>query len=154
MSDTTDPTTIDENLYSRQLYVMGHEAMKKMAVSNVLISGIKGLGAEIAKNVILGGVKSVTLHDTEPVEIADLSAHIYFAEDDVGRNRAEASSPKLSELNSYVAVDFETEPLNADLIKAHSVVVLANINLKEQLRVAEITRFAINFYFFFGSDIF
>lgn len=27
--------------------------MKKMAVSHVLISGIKGLGAEIAKNVIL-----------------------------------------------------------------------------------------------------
>jgi len=32
---------------------MGHEAMKKMAVSHVLISGLKGLGAEIAKNVIL-----------------------------------------------------------------------------------------------------
>jgi ubiquitin-activating enzyme E1 len=32
---------------------MGHEAMKKMAVSHVLISGMKGLGAEVAKNVIL-----------------------------------------------------------------------------------------------------
>ena len=37
--------------------------MKKMAQANVLISGMKGLGLESAKNVILGGVKSVTLHD-------------------------------------------------------------------------------------------
>ena len=30
-------------------YVLGHEAMKKMAVSNVLISGLKGLGVEIGR---------------------------------------------------------------------------------------------------------
>ena len=131
---------IDEGLYSRQLYVMGHEAMKKMAISNVLISGLKGLGAEVAKNVILGGVKSVTLHDTETVEISDLSSHFYFTEADVGRNRAEVCCPKLADLNSYVAVNFVSEPLNEDLIKAHSVVVLANLKLEDQLRVADITR--------------
>lgn len=30
---------IDESLYSRQLYVMGHEAQKRMAASDVLIIG-------------------------------------------------------------------------------------------------------------------
>lgn len=39
--------TIDEGLYSRQLYVLGHEAMKRMSASNVLIIGLKGLGIEI-----------------------------------------------------------------------------------------------------------
>ncbi len=38
---------IDEGLYSRQLYVLGHDAMRKMGVANVLISGMKGLGIEI-----------------------------------------------------------------------------------------------------------
>ena len=33
---------IDESLYSRQLYVLGHDAMKKMAKSAVLVSGMKG----------------------------------------------------------------------------------------------------------------
>ena len=33
-----------------------------------------------------------------------------------------------------------SEPLSVDLIKAHSVVVRANIPLEEQLRVAHITR--------------
>ena len=40
-------TAIDESLYSRQLYVLGEEAMKKMTSSNTLIVGMKGLGVEI-----------------------------------------------------------------------------------------------------------
>lgn len=65
---------IDESLYSRQLYVLGHEAMKRMSASNVLIVGLRGLGVEIAKNVALAGVKSLTLYDPAPVKIADLSS--------------------------------------------------------------------------------
>ena len=38
---------IDESLYSRQLYVLGHEAMKRMSASHVLIAGLRGLGVEI-----------------------------------------------------------------------------------------------------------
>ena len=68
---------IDEGLYSRQLYVLGHEAMRRMAASNILISGLKGLGVEVAKNVILGGVKTVCLHDEGQVEIGDLSSQVY-----------------------------------------------------------------------------
>ncbi len=45
-----DANQIDEGLYSRQLYVLGHDAMKRMAVSNVLIVGLKGLGAEIGES--------------------------------------------------------------------------------------------------------
>ena len=56
---------IDESLYSRQLYVLGHDAMRRMQNADVLISGLGGLGVEIAKSIILGGVKSVTLHDTK-----------------------------------------------------------------------------------------
>lgn len=57
-------------------YVLGHEAMKRMQSSNVLISGLRGLGVEIAKNVILGGVKSVTLHDQGVAEWRDLSSQV------------------------------------------------------------------------------
>jgi hypothetical protein len=45
----SEKTEIDENLYSRQLYVLGHEAMKRMAVSDVLIVGMTGVGVEVGK---------------------------------------------------------------------------------------------------------
>lgn len=59
-------------------YVLGHEAMRKMAHSNVLVSGMRGLGIEIAKNVVLGGVKSVTIHDSGKVEWIDLSSQVLW----------------------------------------------------------------------------
>lgn len=81
------PAEIDEGLYSRQLYVLGHDAMRRMASSDVLISGLGGLGVEIAKNVILGGVKSVTLHDDVECQLADLGSQFYLTEADVGERR-------------------------------------------------------------------
>ncbi len=45
--EVDDESKIDDGLYSRQLYVMGHEAMARMSASKVLIIGMKGLGVEI-----------------------------------------------------------------------------------------------------------
>ncbi|PSN34011.1 Ubiquitin-like modifier-activating enzyme 1 [Blattella germanica] len=129
----------DEGLYSRQLYVLGHEAMRRMATSDVLISGLGGLGVEVAKNVILGGVKSVTLHDEAVCKVADLTSQFYLTESDIGKNRAEACLQQLSELNAYVPTKAYTEPLSDCFIKTFRVVVLTNSSLEEQLRIAEIT---------------
>lgn len=86
---------IDESLYSRQLYVLGHEAMKRMGASHVLIVGLKGLGVEIAKNIALAGVKSLTLFDPAPVAIADLSSQFFLRPDDVGKRRDLVTAPRL-----------------------------------------------------------
>uniref|UniRef100_A0A1W7R9A6 E1 ubiquitin-activating enzyme n=1 Tax=Hadrurus spadix TaxID=141984 RepID=A0A1W7R9A6_9SCOR len=129
---------IDDGLYSRQLYVLGHEAMRQMASSDVLISGMKGLGVEIAKNVILGGVKSVTIHDTGACELSDLSSQYYLNSLDVGKNRAEVSVQHLSELNPYVPVTPYTGPLK-DIVEKFKVVVLTNTSLEEQLEISNIT---------------
>lgn len=139
MEMDTNGSEIDEGLYSRQLYVLGHEAMKKMGVSNVLISGLKGLGVEIAKNVILGGVKSVCIHDPENCKIEDLSSQFFLTEEDIGKNRAEVSIPKLSELNSYVPVHLHKGELTEDILSKFQCVVLTNSSLDEQLKIGEFT---------------
>lgn len=95
---------IDESLYSRQLYVLGWEAMKRMGASNVLIVGLKGLGVEIAKNVALAGVKSLSLYDPGLVELPDLSSQFFLTPDDVGKPRDTVTIPRVAELNAYVPV--------------------------------------------------
>ncbi|KDR20513.1 Ubiquitin-like modifier-activating enzyme 1 [Zootermopsis nevadensis] len=130
---------IDESLYSRQIYVLGYEAMRRMATSDVLISGLGGLGVEVAKNVILGGVKSVTLHDEAVCKVADLTSQFYLTESDIGKNRAEACLTQLSELNMYVPTKAYNGQLTDDFLKQFRVVVLTNSSLKEQLRIAEVT---------------
>ncbi|XP_055384682.1 ubiquitin-like modifier-activating enzyme 1 isoform X2 [Condylostylus longicornis] len=128
---------IDEALYSRQLYVLGHDAMRRMATSDVLVSGLGGLGLEIAKNIILGGVKSITLHDQSNCTIRDLSSQFYLTENDIGRNRAEASSAQLAELNSYVRTSSYTGPLTEDFLKNFRVIVLTDSTENEQRRIAK-----------------
>lgn len=128
---------IDESLYSRQLYVLGHAAMRRMQLSNVLISGMKGLGVEIAKNVVLGGVKSVTIHDSENAGWSDLSAQFFLREGDIGKNRAEVTLPRLAELNNYVPCNCNTGDLNETFLKGFQVVVLTNSSMEEQIRVGE-----------------
>ncbi|KAG0169689.1 SPS-sensor component ptr3 [Apophysomyces sp. BC1034] len=132
--------TIDESLYSRQLYVLGHEAMKKMSVAHVLIIGLKGLGVEIAKNVILAGVKSVTLYDPTPAQISDLSAQFYLRPEDVGQPRASVSQPKLAELNQYVPVHVLDGELTEENLKKYKVVVVTELPLNKQIEVSEICR--------------
>jgi hypothetical protein len=97
-------TEIDESLYSRQLYVLGHEAMKRMGASHVLIVGLKGLGVEIAKNIALAGVKSLTLYDPAPAAIADLSSQFFLKKEDIGKPRAAVTAPRVGELNAYTPV--------------------------------------------------
>jgi hypothetical protein len=46
-NNNNDHMEVDEKLYSRQLYVLGVDAMKRMQQSNVLIAGLSGLGVEI-----------------------------------------------------------------------------------------------------------
>ena len=88
--------------YSFEFNFLGKEAMERMAKSSVLISGLKGLGIEVAKNVILSGVKAVTLHDTEAVTLADIGSQFFLRDADVGTNRAVACYKRTAELNSYV----------------------------------------------------
>jgi len=45
----SNPPDIDEDLHSRQLAVYGRETMRRLFGSNVLVSGMQGLGVEIGK---------------------------------------------------------------------------------------------------------
>lgn len=129
--DGRNSSDIDEDLHSRQLAVYGRETMRRLFASNVLISGLQGLGAEIAKNLILAGVKSVTLHDEENVELWDLSSNFIFTEEDVGKNRALASVQKLQELNNSVLISTLMNALTKDQLSNFQVVVFTDISLEK-----------------------
>ncbi|KAL1177584.1 hypothetical protein V6Z11_A03G041000 [Gossypium hirsutum] len=124
---------IDEDLHSRQLAVYGRETMRRLFASNVLVSGMQGLGAEIAKNLILAGVKSVTLHDEGVVELWDMSSNFVFSEDDVGKNRALASVQKLQELNNAVVISTLTTKLTKEQLSNFQAVVFTDISLEKAI---------------------
>ncbi|KAL8212241.1 UNVERIFIED_CONTAM: hypothetical protein K2H54_041170, partial [Gekko kuhli] len=151
MSTSENLLEIDEGLYSRQLYVLGYEAMQKMATAAVLVSGMKGLGVEIAKNIILAGVKSVTVHDQHDAQWSDLSSQellssyvvstidsppplniaislqFCLSEEDVGQNRAVVSQHRLKELNRYVRVAAYTQELSECFLSAFQMALASSL---------------------------
>lgn len=128
---------IDEGFYSRQLYVLGHEAMHRMGTASVLIAGMRGLGVEIAKNVILSGVKSVTVQDEGVTQWADLSSQFFLNECNIGQNRAMCSLQQLSALNPHVQLSSCTRPLDQALLLQFQVVVLTDSSLDDQKRFGD-----------------
>lgn len=136
-SSNNNPNDIDEDLHSRQLAVYGRETMRRLFASNILVSGLQGLGAEIAKNLILAGVKSVTLHDEGVVELWDLSSNFIFSEEDVGKNRALVSVQKLQELNNSVVVSTLTTELTKEKLAEFQAVVFTNISLDKAIEYDE-----------------
>ena len=114
---------------------MGKEGMKNMAASSVLISGLGGLGLEVAKNIILAGVKSVTLHDTKRVTMKDLSSQYFLKKEHLNQNRAAVSKSSLSELNSYVPIYLLEQNLTKECLKNFNIVVLTESSLEEQKEI-------------------
>jgi len=106
------------------------------------------------------GVASLTIHDPNPVKISDLSSQVshssaivkriikyswlcllqfFLAEEDVGKNRAEASLKRLTELNERVELNIYNGELTEDYLKNFKVVCMTNIkSAAEMLRINEI----------------
>ncbi|KAI4654573.1 uncharacterized protein J4E79_008447 [Alternaria viburni] len=100
-----DKISADEiALYDRQIRLWGVAAQEKIRTANILLVSIKALANEVAKNLVLAGIGSITLADHEVVTEDDLGAQFLISDTDVGKNRAEAALPQVQKLNPRVTV--------------------------------------------------
>lgn len=91
-------------LYDRQIRLWGVQAQERIRSANVLLINIKAVGTEIAKNLVLNGIGSLTIVDSGVVTDDDLGAQYFLRDTDIGANRAQAAAPRVQELNPRVAV--------------------------------------------------
>ncbi len=92
-------------------------AQAKIQNASILLITMRALANEVAKNLVLAGVGSLTILDSALVTEADLGAQ-FFQNDGtadasgsshVGQNRAEAAAPALRRLNPRVQVHVDAE---------------------------------------------
>ncbi|KAL1894699.1 E1 ubiquitin-activating protein aos1 [Sporothrix stenoceras] len=131
--DARSGMTEDEiALYDRQIRLWGMRAQEKLRSAHVLLVTVRALGNEIAKNLVLAGIGSLTIADHENVTEADLGSQFLLATPSagevvppgasqeqreaadraaaaavVGKNRAVTVSQQLSSLNPRVNVVVE-----------------------------------------------
>ncbi|KAI5151426.1 ubiquitin-activating enzyme E1 [Enteropsectra breve] len=137
-SDAANPEIgVDEDLYSRQLYVLGHDAMKKLMEIKILIIGMDGLGQEIAKNVCLAGIRHIDVYDKTLATTRDLGSSFYISKNDLNKPRDAAVLENLKSLNKYVSVrvvDKDAEPSKYDIVISVSQSLHYNLALNSVCR--------------------
>ena len=143
-SESAAEPELNEALYSRQLYVLGHAAQQSLAKSSVLVLGLSGLGAELAKNLALAGIKELHVHDDAPATLHDLATSFLLTEADVSAPRAARAVEQLAPLNPHVEVRRLEGPVDATTLEAHgyTCVVAVDQTLETQLALNEAARAA------------
>lgn len=124
-------TTIDESLYSRQMYVYG-ESMKKICDAKVLLLNPMALGVEVAKNLILSGIKQLDIiGHGEVVDELQYGVNMYVSKEDIGKNLSDVVVPKLKELNPYVSVNVISS-VSIDQLKQYQAIVVLDKTYDKQ----------------------
>jgi ubiquitin-like 1-activating enzyme E1 A len=122
--------------------------------SKILIAGLNGLGAEISKNIILAGVKSVTFLDHRPVTSLDFASNFFIPREQLGENRAESSLARAQALNPMVELKADTGNLagkDEEFFTLFDVVVILETTSNEQIRINNICR--VNNVKFYAADM-
>lgn len=136
--------SIDVSLYDRQIRTYGEEATKKITSSSVIITGLElGLGTEIAKNLVLGGVKNLYLYDNSSVDNEDVEYGIYYKEASLGSMRTKVLARELANLNPYTKIielnGMELEKVSEDIL-TNVTLVIVNKSFVEAIRLNQLVR--------------
>lgn len=150
-----DITEAEAQLYDRQIRLWGLDAQKRLRAARVLVAGMRGLGNEVTKNLVLAGVNSMTILDHENMTKEDCVSSFLAPTDHVGKNRAQASLERLKQRNPMVEVTADPDNLETKeegFFKNFDVVIVTNYPKDVCLKVNKICR--ANNIKFFAGDIF
>jgi len=133
----------EAELYDRQIRLWGLDAQKRLRNAKLCLIGMKGLGCEIAKNLVLSGINSMKLIDPETLTDQDASSQFLAPRDKVGTNRAEASLDRLQQLNPMVEVTADSgssTDKDASFFLQFDIVIATNCAKEELVRLNSICR--------------
>uniref|UniRef100_A0A0R3RTK9 ThiF domain-containing protein n=1 Tax=Elaeophora elaphi TaxID=1147741 RepID=A0A0R3RTK9_9BILA len=102
----------EKAVYDRQIRLWGLETQNRLRNSTVLIAGLSGCGSEVAKNLMLTGLKSLTLLDDKAICEDDYCNQFLLQHGSEGKNRAEASRQKCQLLNPNVELHVDTDNIS------------------------------------------
>ena len=93
--------------YQRHLTLpqFGEKAQLKLKESRVLVIGAGGLGCPALQYLAAAGVGRLGIVDFDRVDLTNLQRQILFAEEDVGKLKAEVAAEKLRGMNSCIEVE-------------------------------------------------
>lgn len=148
-------TEDEAELYDRQIRLWGLDAQKRLRAARVLLIGGTGLGAEVAKNIVLAGIKALTLLDHDQVTDEDFANQFLVTREDNGKNRAKSSLIRTQLLNPMVEVSADQSSVQSkedEFFLDFDVICATGCSQEEIIRINDICH--ANNIMFFAGDVF
>ncbi|KAF2095049.1 hypothetical protein NA57DRAFT_68079 [Rhizodiscina lignyota] len=132
-------------LYDRQIRLWGVQAQEKIRTANILLISAKALANEVAKNLVLAGIGSLTIVDHETVTEEDLGSQFFISDALIGQNRTEAAAPEIRRLNPRVTVKAISAPISdclPDFYTPFTLVIATDLDFNTLSTINAATRLA------------
>ncbi|KAH0916800.1 hypothetical protein HID58_031246, partial [Brassica napus] len=101
--------TMSKTKYDRQLRIWGEVGQGALEEASICLLNCGPTGSEALKNLVLGGVGSITIVDGSKVQLGDLGNNFMVDERSVGQSKAKSTCAFLQELNDSVKAKFIEE---------------------------------------------
>ncbi|KAI4310359.1 hypothetical protein MLD38_035342 [Melastoma candidum] len=95
--------------YDRQLRIWGEQGQAVLEKASLCLLNCGPTGSETLKNLVLGGIGSITVVDGSKVEVGDLGNNFMVDESSIGQSKAKCVCSFLQELNDAVKAKFVEE---------------------------------------------
>src|SRR5690349_14258051 len=92
--------------YSRHVLLdeLGVDAQQRFAAAHALVVGLGGLGAPAAQFLAAAGVGTLTLCDSDKVDLTNLQRQILYAPGAIGHRTVEAAAARLAAISPAVRI--------------------------------------------------
>ena len=122
-------TSKELSRYARHLTLpeVGMEGQVLLKASSVLIVGAGGLGSPLALYLAAAGVGTLGLVDFDEVDVTNLQRQILYGTEDIGNQKLESASRRISSVNPHVKVVLHSCRLDSenalDIMEKYDVIV-------------------------------
>ena len=126
--------------FSRQQGLLGESGMKRLETVSVIIFGVGGVGSYAAEALARAGVGSITVVDSDVVDITNINRQIIALNSTIGMPKVEVAACRIKDINPLCNVtaikEFYDESSTIDLTQ-YDYIIDAIDSVKSKLALAE-----------------
>ena len=93
-----------EELFSREIMLVGREAVERLSRRRVAVFGLGGVGGHAAEALARAGVGEIDLVDADRVSLSNLNRQLIATLETVGRLKVEVMAERIAQVNPFCKV--------------------------------------------------
>ena len=90
--------------FTRTEILLGNEAVKRLKAAKVIIFGVGGVGGYVAEALARSGIGSITLVDSDKVDITNINRQLVALHSTIGRYKTEVMAERIRDINPEAEV--------------------------------------------------